>query len=109
MAQHRHHIQQYMGTCDGIPIARWAGSLRDNARYANRVKGVKPMRFSKTLGADGRSISGSRRNKGVPSETKKAFTDTSVNDLKSAYSEMINDPDIDTKAIEKKSENVKVV
>ena len=71
MAQHRHHIQQYMGTCDGIPIARWAGSLRDNARYANRVKGVKPMRFSKTLGADGRSILGSRRNKGVPSETKK--------------------------------------
>ena len=102
MAQHRHHIQQYMGTCDGIPIARWAGSLRDNARYANRVKGVKPMRFSKTLGADGRSILGSRRNKGVPIETKKAFADASVNDLKSAYSEMINDPDMDTKAIEKK-------
>ena len=102
MAQHRHHVDQYLGTCDGIPMARWAGSLRDNAKYADRVKGVKPMRFSKTLGPDGRSMSSSRVRK-KEAEVKANMQSTiSSSDLKSAYKEMIHNPNLKTKAIEKK-------
>jgi hypothetical protein len=102
MAQHRHHIDQYLGTCDGIPMARWAGSLRDNAKYANRVKGIKPMRFSTALGSDGRSLTSSRLSKNNATGETIVRATVSSNDIKSACKEMLYNPDLKTKEIEKK-------
>ena len=70
MAQHAHHVEAHLGTAHGLPVALWAGSLRDNSNYSEKVKGVKPMRFATSLRGDGRSKS----SVSVPSEGRMPST-----------------------------------